>query len=130
LVVDDTPTNRHLVVKLLELIGYNVREAANGAEAIALCHSWQPHIVLMDMRMPVMDGYEATRRIKAIAPQNSAIARTIVIAVTASAFEEERTAILAAGCDDFIRKPFQKDILYSKIAKHLKTVETSVGIMP
>jgi PAS domain S-box-containing protein len=130
LVVDDTPTNRHLVVKLLELVGYNVREAANGEEAIALCHGWQPHIVLMDMRMPVMDGYEATRRIKAIASENSPIARIIVVAVTASAFEEERNAILTAGCDDFIRKPFQKDVLYSKIAKHLKTVERSVGIMP
>jgi two-component system sensor histidine kinase/response regulator len=69
----------------------------------------------MDMRMPVMDGYEATRRIKA-QPQGQS---TVIVALTASAFEEEKAAVLAAGCDDFIRKPFREEQIFEKLAEHL-----------
>ncbi len=75
---------------------------------------WKPHLIWMDMRMPVMDGYEATRRIKA-APSGQA---TVIIALTASAFEEDREQIMLEGCDDFVRKPFRKDEIYDMLAKH------------
>jgi response regulator RpfG family c-di-GMP phosphodiesterase len=70
----------------------------------------------MDMRMPVMDGYEATRRIKA----HPAGGKTIVVALTASAFEEDRSEVLAAGCDDFLRKPIRQALIYAALERHLK----------
>ncbi|MBD0347233.1 MAG: response regulator, partial [Coleofasciculus sp. Co-bin14] len=115
LIVEDVEENRQLLVKLLEPLGFEVCEASQGQEAVALWQSWRPHLILMDIRMPVMDGYDATKRIKQ-APNGH---NTVVIALTASAFEEQREAILGAGCDDFIRKPFQEEILYEKIALYL-----------
>ncbi len=140
LVVEDNWANRQLVVKLLTPIGFEVREAENGIEAIALWESWQPDLIFMDMQMPVMDGYEATKRIKLreaemgrwqerkdnqfpISNSNSTIERgkkTVIIALTANAFEEQRQTILSTGCDDFICKPFQEEILLEKIANHLE----------
>ncbi|MGF1479012.1 MAG: ATP-binding protein [Cyanophyceae cyanobacterium] len=116
LVVEDRWENRKLLVKLLTALGFAVRQAKNGQEGIALWESWNPHLILMDMCMPVMNGYEAAKQIKAH-PQGQA---TTILALTASAFEEERNAILAAGCDDFIRKPFREEILLNCIAEHLK----------
>ncbi|HEY9643263.1 MAG TPA: ATP-binding protein [Coleofasciculaceae cyanobacterium] len=115
LVVDDRPVNRQLLVKLLTPLGFEVREAENGQAAIALWESWAPHLIWMDMRMPVMDGYEATQRIKA-QPQGAA---TIIIALSSSAFEEERPTILAAGCDDFVGKPVREEVILKKIAQYL-----------
>jgi signal transduction histidine kinase/DNA-binding response OmpR family regulator len=115
LVVDDNQANRKLLVKLLGLVGFETRSANNGKEAIALWGAWQPHLIWMDMRMPVMDGYEATRYIK----QHSQTAKTVIIALTASAFEEQREKIIAAGCDDFVGKPFQEQVIFDAIAKHL-----------
>jgi CheY-like chemotaxis protein len=115
LVVEDTQENRQLLVKLLELFNFEVREAANGQEAIALWESWHPHLIWMDMRMPVMDGYDATRHIKA----QSTGRDTVIIALTASAFEEERTVALSAGCDDFVRKPLQETVIFEKMAEYL-----------
>ncbi len=115
LVVEDTRENRQLLVKLLELLNFEVREAVNGEEAIALWECWHPHLIWMDMRMPVMDGYEATRRIKA-QPKGK---DTVILALTASAFEEERTVALTAGCDDFVRKPIQEAVIFEKMAEHL-----------
>jgi CheY-like chemotaxis protein len=115
LVVEDQWTNRRLLVKLLATLGFEVQEAENGQEAVFLWQSWRPHLIWMDMRMPVMDGYEATRRIKA-SPEGQT---TIIIALTASAFEEERSAILACGCEDFVRKPFQEQVLLDKMVEHL-----------
>ena len=86
LVVDENEAARLLLVKLLEPIGFEVAEATNGQQAIEVWQRWQPHIILMDMRMPIMDGYEATRRIKAT-PQGR---NTLIVAVSASAFEEDR----------------------------------------
>ncbi|MEM9906866.1 MAG: AAA family ATPase, partial [Cyanobacteria bacterium P01_D01_bin.44] len=132
LVVEDQWTNRQLLVELLTPLGFEVREAENGEVAIALCKTWHPHLIWMDMRMPVMDGYEATRRIKVEGRENRVdgkiLAKSthhpppttpIIIALTASAFEEDRTAILAAGCDDFVRKPLQESVIFEKIAQHL-----------
>jgi PAS domain S-box-containing protein len=115
LVVEDHSDSCQLLVKLLTSIGFLVREASNGQEAVALWESWEPHLILMDMRMPVMDGYEATAKIKSHLKGQA----TVIIALTASAFEEQRKIILSEGCDDFIGKPFQEKILLEKIAQHL-----------
>lgn len=115
LAVDDVAQSRLLLCKMLTSIGFEVAEASNGKEAIAVWESWQPHLIFMDMRMPVMDGYEATKLIKS----QSSAQKTVIIALTASAFEEERIVILSAGCDDFMRKPFYEAELFEKIAQHL-----------
>ncbi len=182
LVVDDSKESRLLLVKILTSLGFEVREARDGSEAIANWESWQPHLIFMDMRMPVMDGYEATKIIKAkeikhgvanrlrkfpklkqlASSENQYFARkltdsgdcegviendasgasllrsrspivlaplcglsegsntdTIIVALTASAFEEERQKILSIGCDDFIRKPFTQEVLLEKLSQHL-----------
>ncbi|WP_404785754.1 ATP-binding protein [Altericista sp. CCNU0014] len=114
LIVDDRPENRLVLVKLLDPLGFEVAEAENGQEAVDLSQSWQPHLILMDMRMPVMDGYEATRQIKAL----RVVGQPAIIALTASAFDEERNLILHTGCDDFVAKPFREALLLSKIAEY------------
>ena len=115
LVVDDRADNRLVLVRLLSSIGLLVREAENGQEAVAVWEDWQPQLIWMDMRMPVMDGYEATKQIKAHPLGQT----TVIIALTASAFEEERKSILAAGCDDFMPKPFEANILFAKMEEFL-----------
>jgi CheY-like chemotaxis protein len=120
LVVEDREANRRLLVRLLEALGqppqgFEVREAANGLEAVEMGERWEPHLIWMDMRMPVMDGHEATQRIKAT-PQGQS---TVIVALTATAFEEDRETILLEGCDDFVRKPFRKEVIYDMLAKHL-----------
>ncbi|OIP74951.1 MAG: hypothetical protein AUK48_08640 [Oscillatoriales cyanobacterium CG2_30_44_21] len=115
LVVEDRWESRYLLVKILEDVGFLVQEAENGAEAIAIWEAWQPHLIWMDMRMPVMDGYEATRQIKSHLKGQA----TVIIALTASALEEERTIILSAGCDDFVRKPFREALIFNKLTEYL-----------
>jgi PAS domain S-box-containing protein len=115
LVVEDCNDNRQLLVNLLESIGFEVQQAANGQEAIALWESFAPHLIWMDLRMPVMDGYEATRQIKSQLRSQ----KTVIIALTASAFEEECKTAIAAGCDDFIRKPFREEEIFEKMAQYL-----------
>ncbi|NET38587.1 MAG: response regulator [Cyanothece sp. SIO1E1] len=87
----------------------------NVAEVHQMWEQWQPHLIWMDMRMPVMDGYQAIQRIKAQLTNQ----RTVIIAVTASAFAEERTLILSTGCDDFIRKPLQPAVIFEKLTHYL-----------
>ncbi len=115
LIVDDKEINRILLVKLLEPLGFLVREAENGKEALNIFEQWNPNIILMDMRMPVMDGYEATRRIKSTTKGHA----VVVIAVTASALEEDRNVILSEGCDGYIRKPFREQEVFDAMEKHL-----------
>ena len=115
LIVEDVVENRQLLVKLLVPLGFEVREATNGEEGIALQSTWKPHLILMDMLMPVMDGYEATKQIK----QTAEGKETIIIALTASAFDEQRQIILSAGCNDLICKPFREEVLFEKIANYL-----------
>jgi signal transduction histidine kinase/DNA-binding response OmpR family regulator len=115
LVVDDKPINRQLLVRLLAPLGFEIREASNGQEAIVMWEAWQPHLIWMDMRMPVMDGYEATKYIKSTTQGNA----TAIIALTASVLEQERAIILSAGCDDFMRKPFKEQTIFAALTKHL-----------
>jgi two-component system sensor histidine kinase/response regulator len=127
LVVDDRLEGRLLLIKLLSSLGFSLREAANGQEAIELWKSWRPHLIWMDMRMPVMDGYEATRTIRRAEGreqrpekrQDNSVHPCKIIALTASALEEERTAMLLAGCDDFMRKPFREEMLFEKMTQYL-----------
>ena len=113
LVADDRETNRRLLSQLLEVVGFPTREVVNGAEALRMVHEWKPQVVLMDMTMPVMDGYEATRKIKA----SPDIKNTVIIAVTASAFEEDKQRVFAAGADGYVSKPFKDAELFENIGR-------------
>jgi CheY-like chemotaxis protein len=115
LIVDDKRDNRQLLIKLLNPLGFELKEASNGAEAVELWDNWEPHLIWMDMRMPVMDGYEATKQIKSTTKGHA----TAVIALTASILEEERAVVLSAGCDDFLRKPFREADIFETMHKHI-----------
>ncbi|OKH30554.1 hybrid sensor histidine kinase/response regulator [[Phormidium ambiguum] IAM M-71] len=115
LTVDDKSINRQLLIKLLSPLGFEMKEASNGIEAIAIWDEWEPHLIFMDMRMPVMDGYEATKKIKSTTKGSA----TVVIALTASVLEEEKAIVLSAGCDDFIRKPFVEQTIFDLLTKYL-----------
>ncbi len=115
LVVDDIPDNRALLCELLRPVGFEIAEANNGVEALDIFDSWSPHAVLMDMRMPIMDGYEATRRIKATAA-GSAIP---VIAITASTLEDALEQVMATGMYAYLCKPFRTEDLFEMLGKCL-----------
>lgn len=115
LIVDDNLINRQLLIKLLNPLGFELQEATNGKEAIEIWQDWEPHLIFMDMRMPVMDGYEATKQIKTTIKGQA----TAIIAITASVLKDDKNIILSAGCDDFVRKPFEESIIFEMIEKHL-----------
>ncbi|MEZ2236735.1 response regulator [Microcoleus sp.] len=117
LAVDDNTENRLLLIKMLAPIGFEVREAENGRQAIEIWENWQPDLIWLDTRMPVMNGFETVAEIRA--RETNTRSHTVVIALTASIFEERRGEIIAAGCDDFVRKPFQEQIIFDKIAHYL-----------
>ena len=115
LIADDIEDNRQLLAQLLAPVGFEIRLATNGAEAVQEFEEWRPHLILMDFRMPVMDGHEAIRRIRAMAGGED----TKIIAVTASAMDENRQELMEIGADDFIGKPFREAELFQKIHAHL-----------
>ncbi|MEB3884866.1 MHYT domain-containing protein [Lyngbya sp. CCY1209] len=115
LVAEDRETNRLLILQLLGSLGFAVREAKNGREAIAIWEEWHPDLILMDIQMPILDGYEATREIRS-RPDGRQIP---ILALTASAFEEHRQEIVKAGCNDFLRKPFRREELLQKLRQYL-----------
>jgi two-component system, sensor histidine kinase and response regulator len=115
LVVDDKIENLRVAIDLLKLVGFETSEAINGVEAIAKFELWNPNLILMDMRMPVMDGYEATRRIKSTEKGK----QTPIVALTASAFEYERKIIESLGIQGYIRKPFRENEFFDTLAKIL-----------
>lgn len=122
LVAEDVPENRQLIVVLLESVGFEVKTAETGIEAIAQWQTWHPDLILMDIEMPQMDGYEATRQIRMLEQRNPSPfphPSTPIIALTAFAFAEDRTASLIAGCNDHITKPFTETVLFSAIARCL-----------
>ncbi|MEO0541747.1 MAG: ATP-binding protein, partial [Cyanobacteria bacterium P01_A01_bin.105] len=114
LVAEDQPENRYLLEQLLTISNLELQQVEDGQACLSVWQQWQPHIILMDLSMPVMDGYETTRCIKATAQGQA----TKVIAVTSYAFEENRRAAIEAGCDDFIRKPIQMEWLLQKLVQH------------
>jgi signal transduction histidine kinase/CheY-like chemotaxis protein len=115
LVVDDNPENRILLTSLLTNIGCNVKETNNGEEAISIFQEWHPHFIWMDMRMPVLDGFAATRKIRTL-PGGEAVK---IVAVTASVLEERHDEILACGCDEVVRKPFRDHEIFESMARQL-----------
>jgi CheY-like chemotaxis protein len=119
LVVDDKETNRDILIRMLKRVGFEVKEAVDGQEGVDLYKSWHPHMIMMDIRMPVMDGVTATRTIKELETLSGHGLKTIIIAVSASALEEERINVLKYGADDFIRKPFKENVILDAIKTHL-----------
>lgn len=133
LIVDDREDNRQLLVKMLSPLGFVLQQASNGSEAVEIWENWQPHLILMDVRMPVMDGYEATKEIRTRIQQReqkqqgkapmsvcefeSPIPK--IIALTASTIEGRRSFALLVGCDDFISKPFRKNDIFNSLNQHL-----------
>ncbi|MES2047409.1 MAG: ATP-binding protein [Pseudomonadota bacterium] len=103
LIVDDKEDNRELVMQLLAPTGFALRTANDGQQAIDSFIEWQPQLIWMDMRMPVLDGYQATRHIRSLPGGD----KVKIVALTASAFEEDLQEILQAGCDDMVRKPIE-----------------------
>ncbi len=116
LIADDQPDNRHLLRKLLDRPEFEIKEVADGQAAVLVFESWHPDLIWMDMRMPGMDGYEAARRIRAREHGKE----TVIVAVTASAFDDKQDRVRAAGCDDFLGKPFEKYQVYAILSKHLE----------
>ncbi len=115
LVVDDRWAARQVLVRLLTPLGFEVREASNGREAIEQWEAWSPHLILMDQRMPVMRGNEAARHIKSSARGRD----TVIVALTAGAFEEDQDQLQAGECDDVLRKPYDEAELFELLQKHL-----------
>ncbi|MEW6737170.1 MAG: ATP-binding protein, partial [Acidobacteriota bacterium] len=127
LIVDDQQENRAFLIKLLSAIGFETEEAINGEEAITIWQQWQPDLIFLDLRMPVMDGITTARRIRELERLNHELPtlshkqrQVIIIALSASAFEQDRSIVIDSGCDDFIAKPFRESLLFDKIAMHLK----------
>jgi len=117
LLVEDDSTNRDMISRYLRLLGYRIVVALDGMQAVTLAQTERPDLILMDMRLPVMDGWEATRRIKA-APTTRSIP---VVALTAYAMDDERRRCLEAGCDDYETKPLEFPRLLEKIRSILST---------
>jgi CheY-like chemotaxis protein len=115
LVAEDNPDSRMLLVRELSSLGLEVREATNGAEAVAAFQEWRPHLIWMDSRMPIMNGLDATRSIRAL-PGG---ADTRILGLTASAFEERGEEFRQAGCDDYLRKPYRIGEVLDAMARTL-----------
>ncbi len=115
LIVEDQAENSELLRQMLEPVGFQVRVAEDGMLGVKMFETWRPHFIWMDIRMPVMDGLEATRRIRTLEGGRN----VRIVAVTASVFKEEIDNVKVAGMDDLIRKPFQADAIYDCLEKHL-----------
>lgn len=115
LVAEDAADSRDLIVRLLESVGFEVRAVKNGEQAVDSFKTWHPHFIWMDIRMPVMDGFQATRQIRALPGGDN----VKIVALTASVFQERLGDILGAGCDDILSKPFDEDHLFRLMAQLL-----------
>jgi predicted ATPase/signal transduction histidine kinase/CheY-like chemotaxis protein len=123
LVVEDLTDSRWMLMQLLKTVGFQTCEAENGKEALDKWRELKPDMILMDIGMPVMDGYEAVRHIREAEADtktsSSKITHVPIVAVTASAFEGDRKKILTVGCDDVVSKPFREADLFNTIAEYL-----------
>jgi two-component system cell cycle response regulator DivK len=115
LVVEDQEDNRIILRRLLSNAGYDLIEAGNGEDGVALALSMRPDLILMDIQLPVMDGYEATRRIKS----NAELKSIPVIAVTSYALSGDEAKARASGCDAYVAKPFSPRQLLAKVREYL-----------
>lgn len=115
LIVEDQMENWLLLRRLMEHVGFSVRVAGNGKEGVEAFQEWRPHFIWMDIRMPVMDGLEATRRIRELDGGQE----VKIVALTASVFKEERDNIVAAGMDDLIRKPYRSEEVFDCLVRQL-----------
>jgi two-component system, cell cycle response regulator DivK len=115
LVVEDQEDNRTILRDLLGMAGYELIEAADGAEGVKLAQQEKPDLILMDIQLPVIDGYEATRRIKG----DANLKATPIIAVTSYALSGDEAKARAAGCDGYVTKPFSPRELLAKVREYL-----------
>jgi two-component system cell cycle response regulator DivK len=115
LVVEDQEDNRQILRDLLGSAGFEMLEAENGEEAITAAIAHRPDLILMDIQLPIMDGYEATRRIKA----DDSLKAIPIIVVTSYALSGDEGKARAAGCDDYVTKPYSPRALLAKIRQHL-----------
>jgi CheY-like chemotaxis protein len=115
LIVEDQLENQLLLSRLMQVLGLEIKIAENGKQAIEMFASWQPHLIWMDRKMPIMDGLEALKQIRKL-PNGQGVK---IIAVTASAFKEQQLELLGAGMDDFVSKPYRPDEIYDCLKKHL-----------
>ena len=115
LVIEDTEDNRQIIRDLLTSVGYELLEAVNGEDGVAMAKQHRPDLILMDIQLPVLDGYEATRRIKAV-PE---LAHIPIVAVTSYALAGDEAKTRAAGCDAYIAKPFSPRALLAKVRELL-----------
>ena len=115
LVVDDQEDNRQILRDLLSSVGYELIEAEDGEQGLAAASAHRPDLILMDIQMPVLDGYDTTRRIKA----DPALRNIPVIAVTSYALSGDETKARAAGCDDYVTKPYSPRALLAKVRQYL-----------
>lgn len=123
LVVDDFEDNRAMYVEYLQFQGLRVAEAVNGEEAVARATNLLPAVIIMDLSLPVMDGWEATRRIKS----NPKTKHIKVVALTGHAEPAHAKRALEAGCDDFVAKPCLPENLLAKVREHLTQTKTQKG---
>ena len=115
LMVEDTEDNRQIMRDLMSMTDYELIEAVDGADGVAMAALHKPDLILMDIQLPVMDGYEAARRIKA----DPALKHIPIIAVTSYALSGDEAKTLAAGCDGYVAKPFSPRLLLAKIREFL-----------
>jgi two-component system, cell cycle response regulator DivK len=119
LVVEDQPDNRRILRDLLGNAGYELIEAETGEEALTAVEAQRPDLILMDIQLPVIDGYEATRRIRS----NPELKSIPIIAVTSYALAGDEAKALAVGCNAYVTKPFSPRALLAKVQEHLALVE-------
>jgi CheY-like chemotaxis protein len=114
LVVDDVPKNRAVLNDMLSALGFEVIETVDGEDALAKAAQYAPDIILMDLAMPKLDGFEATRRIRRL----DSAKPPVILAVSARSFDDDRQESLLAGCDDFVAKPYRFEELLQKMGLH------------
>ena len=121
LIVEDQEDNRMIMRDVLSSAGYELIEAVNGEDGVKLAHSERPDLILMDIQLPIIDGYEATRRIKGSAELKS----IPIIAVTSYALSGDQTKARAAGCDGYVSKPFSPRELLARVREYLPDAAAS-----
>jgi two-component system sensor histidine kinase/response regulator len=119
LIVDDNEENRRLMKEMLAPLGFPVKQARNGRESITVWQQWQPHLIWMDVRMPILDGYQAAERIQELCTNADGLSCPVIIAMSASSSAQESEVASRHKCHDFMRKPFKMPTMLKMIQAHL-----------